>query len=571
MHTVGTNHFRRTITPLAVCVVLCVVVLGAQNRDFTPVTDEMLRSPPPGDWLAWRGSSRTWGYSPLRQITRDSVAQLQLAWAWTMRPGSQHAAPIVHDDVMYLPNPGGTVQALDAATGELLWEYTADTSKPDPRLVRGISIYDDKLFLNTTDARVIALNARTGAVVWETRVASPDDGMYFNSGPLVAHGKVISGLQGCQKFLENKCAITAHDARTGIELWRASTIPKPGEPGSDTWGDVPYLYRAGISTWITGSYDPDLNLIYWSTSQAKPFARAARGTDHAALYSNTTLALDPDTGKIIWYRQLLPGDTHDQDEVFENILVDTPEHKSLFKIGKIGILWQMDRRTGRVIRATDLGYQNLVNVDPATGEVTHRPDKIPKLDQPLDQCPGTFGFRNIPSMAYSPETQAFYLPMLLQCAKQTYHAVEKVPGGGGNGYGKHEEYLHPKADGNLGAMTAISTSGKVLWQRPQRALFTSAALTTAGGVVFAGDVNRYFRAYDTKTGQVLWEVRAPTSPQGFPLSYAAKGRQYIAVPVGIGLGIGGLREVITPEIRAPRVGNALLVFALPITARSAEP
>jgi alcohol dehydrogenase (cytochrome c) len=566
---------RRTLRTLLLVLAVAVAsaLLAGQAREFAPVTDAMLQNPPPADWLTWRGSAKTWGYSPLRQITRDNVAQLQLAWSWTMQPGSQHSAPIVHDGVMYLPNPGGVIQALDAATGDLLWEFPPELpAKPDPRLVRGISVYGDRLFLNTTDGRLMAIDARTGKLVWQTEVGKPADGMYYNAGSVIARGKVISGLQGCQKFVEEKCAITAHDARTGKELWRTITMPKPQDPESESWGDIPYLYRAGISTWITGSYDPELNLTYWSTSQAKPFARAARGTDRDVLYSNTLLALDADTGRIVWYRQLIPGDTHDMDEVFENILVDTPEAKSVFKVGKIGILWQLDRRTGKMIRATDLGYQNLVDVDPVTGKVTHRPDKIPKLDVPLvDQCPGEFGFRNIPSMSYSPDTQAFYLPMLLQCGTHTYHAVEKVPGGGGNGRGQKQEYLHPKANRNLGALTAISTTGKVLWQQSQRALFTAATLTTAGGLVFVGDINRYFRAYDAKTGKVLWETRAPTSPQGFPLSYSVNGRQYIAVPVGTGLGIAGLRDAITPDVRAPRPGNALLVFALPKSASVTNP
>src|SRR5207253_9288307 len=228
-----------------------------------------------------------------------------------------------------------------------------------------------------------------------------------------------------------KGAITGHDARTGKELWRTPTIAAPGEPGGDSWGDVPLLYRAGADSWITGSYDPALNLVYWSTAQAKPWSRAARGTDGDALYTNTLLALDPESGKIVWHNQLLPGETHDMDEVFENILVDVGQRKSLFKMGKLGILWQLDRTTGAFIHATDLGYQNIVEVSPENGKVIYR--KIPQTGVELEMCPSTAGFKDWRAMAFSPQTNALYIPMALNCEKATFGEVEKVIGKGGVG------------------------------------------------------------------------------------------------------------------------------------------
>ena len=342
-------------------------------------------------------------------------------------------------------------------------------------------------------------------------------------------------------------------------------LPLPADdPGNDTWGDMAPIYRGGTGMWIPGSYDHELDLVFWATSQAKPWARASRGTDGAALYSNTTLAIRPTTGEVVWYRQTIPGETHDLDEVYESILVDRGDRQSLFKMGKIGILWELDRRTGEIVGATDLGYQNLVDLDPATGEVTYRPGVIPKLNQPIDQCPSRLGFRNWPAMAFSPETDAFYIPVLMACSTERYVPVEFVPGGGGNGFGGSQPFFHPAANEQLGRLVAMTTSGEVLWERSQRANFSTATLTTAGGLVFVADLDRYIRAYDVAKGEILWQTRVQTSGQGFPMTYEAGGRQFVAVPVGVGSVLPGARYAgMTPEVRRPNAGNALMVFALP--------
>ena len=364
--------------------VLIVLVLSgswwlfAQVKDFHPVTEAMLRNPAPGDWLNWRRTDSAWGYSPLDQIKRDNVQKLQVAWSWAMEDGAQESTPLVHDGIMYLPNPHGVIQALDAASGDLIWEYqpkAREVSAPSDSVIggvqRNIAIFDDKIFGTTNDAHIIALDARTGKLVWETVVADSKQGYGYTSGPIVVRGKVIAGINGCSRYKEDVCFITGHDAATGKELWRTSTIARPGEPGGESWGDLPLRFRAGGDAWISGSYDSETNLIYWGTAQAKPWARVARGTDGDALYTNSTLALDPDTGKMRWYYQHLRGETHDMDEVFESVLIDLNGRKSLFKMGKLGILWQIDRTNGTFVHATDLGYQNLVEVGPESGTVTY--------------------------------------------------------------------------------------------------------------------------------------------------------------------------------------------------------
>ncbi|MEQ1897227.1 MAG: PQQ-binding-like beta-propeller repeat protein [Vicinamibacterales bacterium] len=555
---------RAALIPAAVA--LAGVLASSEPRPFRPVTDATLKSPSPNDWIAWRGTSRSDGYSPLTQITRANVAQLQPVWAWTMEPGTQQATPLVYDGVMYLPNPGGILQALDAGTGDLLWEYRA-AAADTPRstgVARGLALYADKVFMSW-GADVIAVDARTGKEVWRAAAADRDKGFRLAAGPVAAHGTIVVGLSSCGRFIEEKCAIVGFDAATGKERWRTPTIAGAADAGNATWGNVDPLYRSGTEMWISGSYDPDLNLVYWSTAQAKPWTRFARGTDGDALYSNTTLALNPDTGRIVWHRQTLPGETHDLDEVFESVLVDAGGRASLFKMGKMGILWEIDRRTGRILHASDLGFQNLVMVDPATGAVRYREEKLPKPGQPMDLCPGSGGVRNWPSMAYSIQTRTFYVPFMTACATQTFTDVEKRPGGGGLGMGPMQWYLPPRSEETLGGLMAIDASGKVLWQHRTRAPFSTAALATAGGLVFAGTYDRHFFAFDAKTGQVLWQVRAPTSVQGFPISYGVRGRQYIAMPAGTGGSMlePGRLERLIPDVPRPRAGNTITVFALP--------
>ena len=546
--------------------------LFAQVKDFRPVTDAMLRNPAPGDWLNWRRTDNAWGYSPLGQINRQNVSQLQLAWSWAMDDtGANEATPLVYDGIMYLPNPRGVIQALDAATGDLIWQYrpsaakAAEGSDASRGIQRNVAIFGDKIFATTGDAHMIAVDARTGKLVWDTKVADSALGYGYTSGPIVVRGKVIAGMSGCTRYKEDVCFISAHDAVTGKEVWRTSTIARPGEPGGDTWGDLPLTFRAGGDAWIPGSYDPETNLVYWATAQAKPWARAARGTDGDALYTNSTLALDPDTGKMKWFYQHLPGETQDMDEVFESILVDIGGRKSLFKMGKLGILWQLDRATGQFIRATDLGYQTIVQVNAQTGKVTYLPGKIPQLGVELEMCPSTAGFKSWRAMSYNPQTRAFYIPMNLNCEKGTFGPVEKIAGKGGTGPVKRADYKHPESGGNLGEFLAMdSQTGKVLWRQRTPSPSNTAALSTAGGVVFGGDWDRHMYAYDATTGKILWETRLPTSAQGFPITYIAKGKQYVAMPTGLGGGSWStlIPFELAPEIRRPNSGNGIFVFAL---------
>jgi len=548
-----------------------------------PLTDEILANPNPQDWLMWRRTYNAWGHSPLSQISVANISRVRLAWAWTQEPGNQEAAPLVHQGVMYLAQSNNVVHALDARTGDLRWEYRHPLPKLQGTYVKrqlirarnSIALYQDKVYLATGDARLLALDARTGKVIWNIAVADYNPGFNYTSGPLIAKGKVIVGISGCTTpDTAGGCFITAHDPGTGRELWRTYTIARPGDPSDATWNGMPLNERKGGSLWGTGSYDPELNLVFWGTAPPIPHSQLARGIkDGAFLYTNSTLALDPDTGKIVWHFQHLPSDNWNLDHVFERVLVDVSvdgrPRRLLLTAGKTGILWALDRQTGKFLWATETVHQNVIGrIDPETGAVTVNEAVKPEaLDRDYFVCPSLYGGRIWQATAYNPRTRALYMPLANMCNDYTVVRQEPTPGED-FGRGRFAPRHAPGSHGKVGRVEAIDVAtGRSLWKHERRTIISSGLLTTDGDLVIGGDSSRRVVAWDARTGDVLWELPLSAAIGGFPMTYMVDGKQYLAIPVGTNM-LAQFSSPLTPENvvpadRAPGNGSVLMVFALP--------
>jgi alcohol dehydrogenase (cytochrome c) len=502
----------------------------------------------------------------------------------------------VHDGVLYFPNPGDTIQAVDAVTGDIIWEHRrqqpADINDfiNQPFINRNLAIHGNLIIDTSADGALFALDARTGKQVWLTQVLDYKRGIHHTSGPIVADGKVFSG-RGCEPIATaspDDCIITAHDAATGRELWRRRTIPKPGEKGDESWGGVPDADRKHVGAWMPPSYDPELKLLYIGTSVTSPAPKfLLGGNDKEHLYHNSTLALNPDTGEIVWYYQHLI-DHWDMDHPFERILVDTmvapargdvawinpniragQTYKVLTGIpGKTGIVYTLDRRTGEFLWARPTVYQTVVeSIDGRTGKVKVAPAaEYHKQGDTVTVCPNANGGKIWSAGAYSPLNQVMFFPLQNTCSDAEASIASRRER---SAYGirPSNSRLAPGTQ-NLGTIHAINVvTGRTLWKFEQRAA-TMSLVTTGGGLVFGGDVAGRFRAFDQDTGAVLWEVNLGSQVTGFPVSYAVNGRQYIAVSTGQAVSTGSYLT-LTPEIRSGR-NNNLYVFALPANWQSAR-
>ena len=497
-----------------------------------------------------------------------------------------------------MPTVSDIIQALDATTGDLIWEYRRDLPEDvyefvggNARSMRNIAIYDRQIINISDDDYAYALDVETGDVVWETEIFDYREiPAGHSSGPIIADGRVISGRSCRPRGGPESCVIVAHDARTGEELWRRRTVPAPGEPGDETWGGVPYERRVHVGSWIPASYDPELRLIFQGTSVTSPAPKfMLGGVENAHLYHNSTLAIDVETGEIRWYYQHL-NDHWDLDHPFERLLVDTavaPDPEAVSWInpriqpgevrkvvtgvpGKTGVVYTLDRETGEFLWATPTVSQNVINdIDGATGAVTENAEvTFTALGQEVLACPTWAGGKDWEAGAYSPLTNTMYMPLRNTCARMLAtddvrsERARALTAGGQGGleiYALAARHQITPGEDQLGTIHAVSAeTGRTAWLHEQRAA-TMSVMATGGGLVFGGDLNGRFRALDQETGELLWEINLGSPVVGFPITYAVDGRQYVAVNTGAG---GGLNLRLTPELR-PSVGSILFVFALP--------
>ncbi|MCB2072540.1 MAG: PQQ-binding-like beta-propeller repeat protein [Novosphingobium sp.] len=562
-------------------------------ESMSPVTDALLQSPPEGDWLSWRRTLDGQGFSPLSQIDKANVGRLRLAWSYNLAAGPNASTPLVHDGVIFVYSNGDNVDALNAATGEVIWNYKRDLPQTNSllpkRVKRNMALYGDRLYFGSSDNRLVALNARSGEEVWATPTG-PTSG-----GPLAVRGMVIEGLFRGERMpphpgdplaaeaasaqeSRTKCVtcggfgrIVGVDPAGGKQRWNFNVVPQPGEPGTESWNDIPFDDRSGGSVWTSGYYDPALDLVFIGTGNTYNTAPLTRpvgkpGVTNDALYMDSTLALEPGTGELAWYYQHHARDLWDLDWVFERMIIDLPidgkQTRSVVTVGKIGVLDALAAGDGKYLFSLDAGLQNVItHIDPETGRKTADDTLIPG-DETVVICPPSQGAKNWIPGSYDPSSMLIYQPVTMACLQITpADPGERSPLSSGI---RWSVMPRPGSDGRYGRIQIYDLKNRsTRWIAAQRAPMTSGVLATAGGLVFAGGLNRQFSAFDSANGDLLWSTRLGNVPSGAPISFAVDGKQYIAVVTGYGTMLSGSYLSLVPEIPVPaHSSSSIYVFEL---------
>jgi alcohol dehydrogenase (cytochrome c) len=560
---------RRLLTTLCGSAVAMAMFGLAHAQTHTPVTDQMLLNAAndPNNWIMAPRDYSSTRHSPLSKINTSNVRRLVPVWTFSFGTlDAQNTTPLVLDGVMYVTSSHGKIFAIDARTGSMLWQYAHPLPEGIGKMLccdlgnRGAALYKDKVYYTTPDSHVIALDRSTGKVAWDVTVGDWAKAYTMTVAPLIVKGKVVVGMSGAE--YPTRLYIEALDADTGLQVWRRYTIPGPGEPGHDTWGDTdPDAWKyGGGSAWITGSYDPTLDILYWSTGNPNPdwdgFGRVGDN-----LYTNATLALNPDNGEIKFYYQYTPWDVWDFDGVNETILADFGGKRVWLHGDRNGLLYQVDRTNGKLVWGKEISKVNWMTGFTPEGRPIINQDKVPThTKKATDVCPASEGGKWWNPMAYHPELKMVFVPSREICVDILAGKSERVEGKYNLGIAEAD---WKKGYGQLVAFDA--QTGEKKWTVKAPSPFTSGVLTTGGGLVFAGTPEGEFKAFDAKSGRQLWSYQTGSGIVGSPIAFAIDGKQYIAVPSGWGGwtgwatwgGKGG-----APHLKDNRKGGYLTVFAL---------
>jgi alcohol dehydrogenase (cytochrome c) len=520
----------------------------------------------PQNWLTFFGNYQAWSYSPLNQITRENVKQLVPVWAFpTGGQNGLQAAPLVVDGVLYIENHQNHVFAVDAATGRPLWSYAYESSRPTSSAsalgTRGLAIGYGLVYMGTKDNHLVAIDAKSGKEVWNVQVPDANPCCGITGAPLLVKDKVITGLVTGE--WAHRGYLTAFDAKTGKMLWRFYTIPEPGEPGSETWPGDSWKIGGG-STWFTGSYDPELNLLYWGIGNPSSdfFGDRRKGSN---LYTDSLVALDADTGKLKWYFQEIPHDLWDFDSNAEPVLIDVSQNgqrrKLVLHSNKGGYAYLLDRESGKLVKA--FAFAETVNWSGGLDKDGKPMNPVtPAKGSDFVFCPGVIGARNFNHSAYSPRTGFWYSNNFEICSRVEPEELDVKEGDRYFG-GTFTSQLSPGGKPNISAFDPLT--GERKWTFATKYINASSLLSTAGDLIFAGDLEGYAFALDAKSGEKLWSFNTGAKIAAPPVSFSVNGRQYIAISTGGGSIVERSVSDLYPEAKGhlPADASTLFVFALP--------
>jgi len=535
------------------------------------------------DWGVYGGDTGNTRFSENKQVNAGNVSKLSVKWALQLGTNrSQESTPIIVGDTMYVTSSFGpkNVFAVDAKTGEVKWRYSPEIPKGVDQFAccdvnsRGVSYSDGKIFFGTLDARLIALDAKTGKEVWASKVVDYTQGSVITSPPTVTKNTIVTGFGGGEYGVRG--ALVGFDTKTGKELWRTSTVPTGSEKGADTWKNDSGKYGGGAA-WFIGSYDPKLNLVYYGTSNPAPWSAAVRGNDSSEvgkftnLYTASVVAMNPDTGNIAWHYQFTPHDAWDYDGVNELVFADLPMNGKttpvIMQANRNGFFYVIDRANGKLLSAKQFvdGVNWATGIDLKTGAPIEAPNNVkrPGLKRKAsDVCPNLLGGKNWMPMSYNKVTGLVYIPTMNLCMD-----MEGIQ----EDYKRGQFYLSVNFDlgkmgpgGHGGGLKAWDpVAQKTVWMNKNSLPFNGGTMTTASGLVFAGDIQGMFRAFDGKTGKELWKFNTGSGITAAPMTYTIDGKQYVAVVSGRTQSIPAfLGEIGEKMVNASPEGGTLFVFAL---------